>query len=184
MKKLLITMAVTVCGLAVNAAAINWAATGNLTDASGNVLTAATAPSGNLVLVYLGTSADYDWAKASVVDTATVAYTSSMGNTSAKATGKFEFTANVDYKNGDMFGVLYQDSGKLFYLQDSSGNNIEPTYTISGLADDTSSLSGFTFSSSPFYTTTAASAAVVPEPTSALLLVLGMAGLALRRKRA
>ena len=184
MKKLLIAMAAVACAFAVNAAAINWAATGNLTDASGNVLTSATAPSGNLVLVYLGTTTDYDWADATVVDTATVSYTSSMGKTSAKATGKFEFAANVDYKNGDVFGVLYQDAGKLFYLQDSTGGNMEPTYTISGLADDTSSLAGFTFSSSSFYTTTAPSAAVVPEPTSALLLVLGMAGLALRRKSA
>jgi hypothetical protein len=75
------------------------------------------------------------------------------------------------FKDGD--GNL----NKLAYVSD--GSEINTTYTISGLADDTSSLDNFTFATAAYTATTAA----VPEPTSGLLLVLGMAGLALRRKQ-
>jgi len=103
-----------------------------------------------------------------------------------KLTGRRSFNFDMaDYGNGDIFGVVFKDSSdKLYYLQTGASGNMSPTYTISGLVDDTSTLDPFNFASSAFSISTAPSAAVVPEPTSALLLVLGMAGLALRRKRA
>ena len=56
---------------------------------------------------------------------------------------------------------------------------LEPgTYTISGLKDEASTLSGFTFATANYTT------AAVPEPTSGLLMLVGLAGLALRRRRA
>ena len=94
-----------------------------------------------------------------VVDTATPNFVTSMGKTTA-ITGK---TFNFDmayYGNGDIFGVVFKDaSDKLFYIQ-QGGANYMPTYTISGLADDSSNLSDFNFASSSFFGSTAPSAAV------------------------
>jgi len=179
----MIVAAVALCAAYANAASFTWKCTGNMTDSS-NAILSSMDPAGTLALVYLGNdSSDIDWTKATVVDTMTPTFSSSMGNKVAKGSKLFSFDM-ADYGNGDIFGVVFKDtSNNLYYLQ-QGGANVTPTYTISGLADDTSTLNDFNFASSSFYGSTAASAAVVPEPTSALLLVLGMAGLALRRKRA
>ena len=184
MKKLMIIAAVALCAAYANAAAFVWKTTANMTDNTGATLTSMS-PAGTLALVYLGNDAsDVDWTKAKVVDTATPNFVTSMGKTTAITGKTFNFDMS-DYGNGDIFGVVFKDgSDKLFYIQQGS-ENYKPTYTISGLADDSSNLADFNFASTSFFGTTSPSAAVaVPEPTSALLLVLGMAGLALRRKRA
>ena len=154
---------------------------------------------GNIVLVLLGTTSSYSWDNATVL-------TGTGGNTASfRATGgatvkyglstTFCFTYDDEnpsgniLKNNDVIGVMYQaengDLSKLFYVDadGTKGADIEATYTISGLTDNTWSGSAFTFttagtSSAPTYFT------AVPEPTSGLLLLLGMAGLALKRKRA
>ena len=186
MRKIMIVATVALCATCVNAASFNWKNTANMTDESGTTLTSMS-PAGTLALVYLGNdSSNVDWTKAKVVDTMTPQFSSSMGNVAAK--GSKAFTVDIDtYSNGDIFGVVFQDNTSaknLYYLQ-QGGSNYKPTYTLAGLVDERSTLDAFDFASSTFYATTAASAAVnVPEPTSALLLVLGMAGLALRRKRA
>ena len=185
MKKLMIVAAAALCAAYANAASFTWKCTANMTDDTGATLTSMS-PAGTLALVYLGNdSANVDWTAAKVVDTFTPTFSSSMGNSVAKGSKLFSFDM-ADYGNGDIFGVVFKDgSDKLFYLQ-QGGANYTPTYTISGLADDTSTLTDFNFASSSFFGSTAPSAAVaaVPEPTSAMLLLLGMAGLALRRKRA
>ena len=184
MKKLMIVAAVALFAAYANAASFDWKSSANMTDSNGTTLTTMS-PAGTLALVYLGNnSSDVDWTKAKVVDTATPNFVSSMGKTSA-TTSKTFVVDITKYANGDIFGVVFKDgSDKLFYLQ-QGGENYKPTYTISGLADETSNLADFNFASASFFGSTAPSAALpVPEPTSALLLVLGMAGLALRRKRA
>ena len=185
MKKLMIVAAVALCAAYANAAAFTWKASANMTDNTGATLTSMS-PAGTLALVYLGNdSTNVDWTKAKVVDSTTPAFTTSMGKSTAYTSKSFNFDM-ADYGNGDIFGVVLKDSSNnLFYLQ-QGGENYKPSYTISGLADDTSTLNDFNFASSSFFGSTAPSAAVaaVPEPTSAMLLLLGMAGLALRRKRA
>ena len=185
MKKLMLVAAVALCAAYANAAAFTWKCTADMTDNTGATLTSMS-PAGTLALVYLGNdSANVDWTKAAVVDTMTPQFSSSMGKVAAKGSSTFVFSMD-DYGNGDIFGVVFKDgSDKLFYLQ-QGGENYKPTYTISGLSDPTSTLNDFNFASSSFFGSTAPSAAVaaVPEPTSAMLLLLGMAGLALRRKRA
>ena len=186
MKKLMIVAAVALCAAYANAAAFSWKSTASLTTDGSTVATASAMNGGTFALLYLGNDADkIDWTKGKVVDTATPNFVSSMGKTSATTVKSFNFDM-ADYGNGDIFGVVFKDSSdKLYYLQTGASGNMSPTYTISGLVDDTSTLDPFNFASSAFSISTAPSAAVnVPEPTSALLLVLGMAGLALRRKRA
>ena len=179
----MIALGAAVCAAAVNAASFSWACTGDMTDSSGTTLTSMS-PAGAIALVYLG-SGTADWENAKVVQTATPQFSSSMGKTAAKVSANFNFSID-DYSNGDIFGVVFKDSSnKLYYLQTGASGNMSPTYTISGLDGNNSQLADFDFASSAFSISTAPSAAVaVPEPTSALLLVLGMAGLALRRKRA
>lgn len=187
MKKLMIVAAVSLCAVCAEAAAFTWQATADLTTDGSTVATSTAMKGGVFALVYLGSDSDklaWDTAKDNIVDTATPNFASSMGKTSAKTSKSFTFDMS-EYSNGDIFSVVFKDSsGSLFYLQEGASGNMSPTYTISGLENDNSPLADFTFASSAFSISTAPSAAVVPEPTSALLLVLGMAGLALRRKRA
>ena len=86
----------------------------------------------------------------------------------------------------DSSGVLSQ----LVYWDtenNKEGAKIDAVYTVSGMsaADPADTWSGATFtfaegtSTTKTYFTTS-----VPEPTSGLLMLLGMAGLALRRRRA
>ena len=182
MKKIMIAAVAVMLGIAANAASVTWTSSYNFCAEDGSVLTAATAPAGSIVLVYLG-SGTADWDNAVVVNEGSVAYTTSMGTTKAIASGKFAFTAKTeevptgDYGNGDIFGVMFKDGdgnlSQLEYIAD--GSAVDTTYTITGLADDTSSLATFNFATGAY--------TAVPEPTSGLLLLLGMAGLALRRKQ-
>jgi hypothetical protein len=94
MKKIMIAAAAAMLGIVANAASIQWGATVNFAAEDGTVYTAATAPAGSLVLVYLG-SGTADWDAATVVNEGTVAYTVSMGSPTAKASGTFNFAANT-----------------------------------------------------------------------------------------
>jgi len=207
MKKLMIALAAVACAAAVQAASFTWktANYSQFRNEDGSAVTTAAGyntamDGGNIVLVLLGTTTSYSW------DSATVLKGTGGDTASFRATGgatvkyglstTFGFTyddtpgAKNILKNNDVIGVMYQaengDLSKLFYVDadGTKGADIEATYTISGLTDDTWSGSAFTFttagtSSAPTYFT-----ASVPEPTSGLLMLLGMAGLALRRRRA
>ena len=185
MKKLIIVAALALSATLANAASLTWGSNANFVDADGNVLTSATAPAGNIVLVYLGTGTA-DWDSAVAVQNATVNYASSMGKTTSKASTTFYFTYEADstkysaanglFGNGAIFGVMFDDGSSLSYLQ-SGGADLKPTYTISGMANDTSTLSGFTYASSAY-------SASVPEPTSGILMLVGLGALALRRRKA
>ena len=71
MKKLIVVAALALSATLVNAASLTWGSNANFVDADGNVLTSATAPAGNIVLVYLGTGTA-DWDSAVAVQNATV----------------------------------------------------------------------------------------------------------------
>jgi len=74
-----------------------------------------------------------------------------------------------------MFKDSSDNLSQLTYVAD--GATVDDTYTISGLTSDTWSGEKFTYATGGNFT-------AVPEPTSGLLMLLGVAGLALRRRRA
>ena len=177
MKKLMIAAAI-VCAAAMSqAASIVWSATGNYVTNEGNVQTSATADAGTFVLVYLG-NGTADWENASVVNEGTVTYKSSMGSNTAKAAGTFGWTfSDGTYQDGDIFGVMFKDeSGNLSKLETVEGTPIATEFKIAGMTDNL-------YQGNLTFATTNYTVASVPEPTSALMLLLGVAGLALRRRR-
>ena len=82
--------------------------------------------------------------------------------------------------NGDILAVVFKDAdGKFSNLKNAAdGSDLIARTTLSGINGD--NWSNITSS----WTFTSANYSAVPEPTSGLLLLLGVAGLALKRKRA
>ena len=178
MKKLMIAVAI-VCAAAMSqAASISWAAASvNYVTKDGTVQTAATADKGKFVLCLLEGG---DWSKATVVNEGTVAYGTGKSGGYARASGSYNFTYGAEGApvNGSIFGVMFQDEeGNLSKLQTVGGADIDPTFTISGMTVNT-------WTGSHEFATVNYTVASVPEPTSGLLLLLGVAGMALRRRRA
>lgn len=184
MKKLMVVAAAVMLAGMTQAAAFYWGTasgtTGKLVDDKGAVQTSVTG--GSIALVLLGTDTtkytDATW----LMD---ATFTSSAkANTNGRINNNYSFTwtdggvNTID--NGSVLAVLFKDSeGKYSKLVTAdTGAEIDATYTISGITANTwSNISTpWTFTSSNYQT--------VPEPTSGLLMLLGMAGLALRRRRA
>ena len=168
---------VAVAACAVNAAAFNWNATDvNGTDGSGNVITKAS-DAATIVLVYLGNGASASYDSAVEVQTGTWNIGTAKGVTSAKVGGTYTGTGAGGLANGNVYAVMAQDDdGGLHQIAGTS------TYTISGYSGDTWSGPTFTFATSNYVADKASYAA--PEPTSGILMLVGLGALALRRRKA
>ena len=191
MKKLMIALAVAACAVAVNAASFKWTSIGTSTGKTINSKAGTALYSGTTAFtLYLfdagvtsqdtllaglrGTSAITDF-KSKSVTSQTLASNSKITDT--------EFTygsAGTDYN---------------FYFAVINGDDVFLSSSVSAaaqLADTTSvSFSGLGAATKKAFADTSATFAsngagwyAVPEPTSGLLLLLGFAGLALKRKRA
>ena len=184
MKKLIMFGLAVATACAVNAASFDWAASVNGTDGSGNTLTS-TSDAATFVLVYLG-NGTADWDNAAVVQTGTWSIGANKGTYAAKVSGTYDGSGTGGLANGNIYGVMVKDDqGGLHKVTGTS------TYTVSGYTPGNDAWSGepFVFATSNYVADKASYPAGggsggVPEPTSGLLMLLGMAGLALRRRRA
>ena len=174
MKKLLIIAAVALSAAASQAASVNW----SLNNIQSSPDTAVGA--GWLVQVYdASTAFSFDAAKEGSI-TALASGSSIASGTIFKASGTFG-----DYAAGaavNTYAVVF-DAGtvadaKNYIVSDVVNKNIAASGANLNLAFGNMAS---TATSNAFHASTWTA---VPEPTSGLLLLLGMAGLALKRKRA
>ena len=157
MKKLLILAAVLAAGVAANAASFKWTS-GNMYASNG------TDKWSGSVSLY-GYLASADASTAVLVDTATT----TTGTISNKAFEWADAVADSAYN----FYYVIEDSGKVF--TSAAKENI---------IAQASAAASIGFGNQTSATQNASNWTAVPEPTSGLLVLLGMAGLALKRKRA
>ena len=182
MKKLAIMGAVLCAAVAAQAASIQWNSSAKIADASGIALTSSAdytklLGGGSIVLAVLG-DGSYSGKNYTVLG-GSVTFKTSPKKQAGLLMGKYSFEfSNTTLRDGDVLGVLFKDASgnlsQLIYTADKSF--VSDTLTISGLNSD-DFLGNFTYAASGTFT-------VVPEPTSGLMLLLGLAGLALRRKQA
>jgi len=160
MKKLLILTAILVAGVAANAASFKWSA-GNIYASNGT-----SKYTGNVVL--------YAYASTAEASTAIAVSTVTASAAGAVAATTFSNDSLVGGTTYNFYFVL-EDGSKTFTSEIKSGlatATQTTTITFGNMASATQNPANWK-GSSP-----------VPEPTSGLLLLLGVAGLALKRKRA
>jgi len=184
MKKLMIALAAVAVGFAANAASFTWKATsGYLYDGAA---TPAKITSGSAYLLFTSALTQDALVTAFAADAATAASTVA---TTAVSTGTIgdnarialtEFTADVTTDQTAYFVVFNGDS---MYVSITADAGYAAVGTSDILFNSISSSSKLKFDVADGYSA-AGWYAAVPEPTSGLLMLLGMAGLALRRKRA
>ena len=183
MKKLMILAAAVVTTVAANAAAITWGS-GTITLPGGDTA-GKDAVTAYLFMVDKSTydtfAAYTDATKLS--DDIYSAYKGSLGSADATKTsskkGAATLNSGADYASGNYYAVvLYTatESATDYWMGNYATASIESTMDVS-VENLATNLGGSG-------SATAWSSAAVPEPTSGLLLLLGMAGLALKRKRA
>ena len=186
MKKLMIALAVTAMAVCANAASVYWKS-GTILDPNGDV-------ANKSVTAYLWVidSATYDTLAANTTgaamsDAVYAAYGSKTGDAYASDVTTKKGVRDLiddskDYAAGNSaYAVLLYTYGTGDDLQ-YMGNVGKVTFE-SAMDVDSESMASFLLGNTSAGAT-AWSTAAVPEPTSGLLLLLGMAGLALKRKRA
>ena len=184
MKKLLIAMGAVALGFAANAAALNWstwAYAGTDPDADGAWITG-----GQAYLVMVSDTSTFAVADdltvtgGTIVDSAAFDGGTAAGawnDTAALVDGTKYYFAVIDTTAGS--GIDVPTTG--YFTVDKNGGNA----TGSGFYEVMWSAStGFDLSADGGFAGASMATTVAPEPTSGLLLLLGMAGLALKRKRA
>ena len=184
MKKLIVMMAIAMTAAVVNAAACSWTIGGAATASIKNGSTVWSAAGTNPV-AYLFLTSDSTAVTAALEKGA-------MDTTLAKATTS-TFNARGRFSNVaiDLPSTANSYSMVLVYTDATDANKIwyqiaNTTITAAGSDDASVPSSNANFTAANFSSTgwSSATATNIPEPTSGLMLLLGVAGLALKRKRA
>ena len=202
MKKLMIALAAVCAAAIANAGAVNWGSGALQTPGEGGVLsgTKLTSASGFNVSMYVWeslTASDlsysagdlYTWYSKGASTTAdpfggtlsAISGNVSMGTSATTATAggaELTTTGGTSVYGAVLFVLSDADSGKdLWYMENAGSVAAKAGSTKASLANLGLKVGGGS-------STTATAWTAVPEPTSGLLMLLGMAGLALRRRRA
>lgn len=189
MKKLLIALAVAVIGIAANAAAYSWTTGGRIYDGSGNSGADYYAKGQTAYLMFASTITQSDLVAAFQANAASAQSTvTSRCITSAIVSdeGKISKTGiSYDTMSAQTAYYVIFANDKMYVSGTTNANydSLNPTFEQSVDFAAETSLSRVTLQASDGYST-AGWYAASPEPASGLLLLLGMAGLALKRKRA
>ena len=179
MKKIMIALAAVAIAAVSQAATVRWTMSQvQASDGSG-------AASGYLAMVFDATTAQSDVIAAVMAKDATTLATLANNwsqTTTSNASGLLSSAGNGNYAASDAFSVylVLFDAGS---VADASNYFVSETKNGSiNAAGSNATLAFGTFASQ--VTATGAGWTAVPEPTSGLLMLFGMAGLALRRRRA
>lgn len=206
MKKLIMVAAVALAAISVNAAATSWSwSTGTSVLKAGYTGEGSSSAVLSGMTVYLlattaTSTSDFTAQKALLAGirdgSITAANLDSLASAKTDTNGKILTTNAVTFDRTDVvvgakalyYEIVFSSDGQYVYMSGNASvtalddGKTAPITTTSGastqLRDDTGSGD---FSAAGWYKV---SASAVPEPTSGLLLLLGVASLALRRKRA
>ena len=193
MKKLMFTLAAVLAAGMIQAAQVTWntgTAVKGITSDSNPAFGSANAASGTLSLyVWLVNEATYN---STGVDKIWDTYGSSLGTATASVTGKggaagataktdgLTFSTTEDTPYYGLVLTTYdpdKDGTVDYYIANKATTAINTAGTNASVGNLAKNVGGVA-------TTGWTSASSVPEPTSGLLMLLGIAGLALRRRRA
>ena len=189
MKKLMIALAAVAIGFAANAASYSWSAqSGRLMNGTGESGSANYITSGTAYLLFTDVMSQADLVSAFAADASAAASTVA---TKALSSG----TIGSDARVGAQSFTADATSDKTAYFVVFNGDNMYVSMTATAeymsVGESPIEFDSLTASSRALPTAATAGysdagwyAASVPEPTSGLLMLLGMAGLALRRRRA
>ena len=187
MKKLVIAAVALCAAVATQAASVDWNSGSKFfVDADGNKTTLASGTSIALIVLSDNTgwaAGTWEAAAGSVTELATASI--GTGKNAGKITGsqyKFSY-GDQPFADGSVLAVVFKDaSGKYDQLvYQASGAAMTDTMTVAGLAA-AENIWAETFSFATGGNVMAPETSDVPEPTSGLLVLLGVAGLALRRR--